>query len=361
MAAPPEHMQSDLGPASGQPGETPAGDGQPGDRCSSHEDIQNGAGAAAMTGHNDARGDDETRAYDARAGAGAVGPGGPPDPPDPPGEHKPIATGRNLPVAIAVGVGLGGLALVTLFTVKATFLLYVGAVVGLALWELSRALGSRAVNLALLPVAAGGAAIIALAYWTGYRDTLAAFAVTFVAVLAWRLPRGADGYLRDITASVFTLAYLPLLASFVALMLARGDGDRRVLLFILLTVCSDVGGYFAGIIFGRHPMAPLISPKKTWEGLAGSAAFCLAAGAIAVPLLLHGRVWQGLILGIAAVAAATLGDLVESMIKRDLKIKDMGSILPGHGGILERLDSLLIMAPVVWLLLTWFVPHVHHG
>ncbi len=358
MAAPPEHMQSDLGPTSGPPGETPAGDGQPGDAYSGHEDIQNGAGAAAMTGHDDAPGDAETRAYDTRAGGEAVGPGGPPDPP---GEHKPIATGRNLPVAIAVGVGLGGLALVTLFTVKATFLLYVGAVVGLALWELSRALGSRAVNLALLPVAAGGAAMIALAYWTGYRDTLAAFAVTFVAVLAWRLPRGADGYLRDVTASVFTLAYLPLLASFVALMLARGDGDRRVLLFVLLTVCSDVGGYFAGILFGRHPMAPVISPKKTWEGLAGSAAFCLAAGAIALPLLLHGRVWQGLILGVAAVAAATLGDLVESMIKRDLKIKDMGSILPGHGGILERLDSLLIMAPVVWLLLTWFVPHVHHG
>jgi phosphatidate cytidylyltransferase len=108
-------------------------------------------------------------------------------------------------------------------------------------------------------------------------------------------------------------------------------------------------------------MAPAISPKKTWEGLAGSAAFCLAAGAIALPLLLHGQVWQGLVLGIVAVAAATLGDLVESMIKRDLKIKDMGSILPGHGGILERLDSLLIMAPVVWLLLTWFIPHAHHG
>jgi phosphatidate cytidylyltransferase len=102
-------------------------------------------------------------------------------------------------------------------------------------------------------------------------------------------------------------------------------------------------------------MAPAISPKKTWEGLGGSAAACLLAGAIGLPLLLHGRLWQGLLLGAAAVAAATLGDLAESMIKRDLEIKDMGTVLPGHGGVLDRIDSLLIMAPVVWLLLTAFV------
>jgi phosphatidate cytidylyltransferase len=275
--------------------------------------------------------------------------------PDPPASR--IATGRNLPVAIAVGAGLGGLALVTLFTVKATFLLYVGAIVGLAIWELSRALHSRDIQLALLPVAAGGAAMFALAYWAGERDALAAFALTAVAVLAWRLPRGAAGYVRDVTASLFTLAYLPLMAVFVALMLARPDGDRRALLFIIMTVCSDIGGYFAGILFGRHPMTPVISPKKTWEGLAGSAAACLLAGALGLPLLLHGAVWPGLLLGLAAVAAATLGDLAESMIKRDLEIKDMGTVLPGHGGILDRIDSLLIMAPVVWVLLAAFVQH----
>jgi phosphatidate cytidylyltransferase len=104
-------------------------------------------------------------------------------------------------------------------------------------------------------------------------------------------------------------------------------------------------------------MAPAISPKKTWEGLGGSVAACLAGGAILLPVLLHGQLWQGLILGAAAVAAATLGDLAESMIKRDLAIKDMGSVLPGHGGILDRIDSLLVMAPVVWLLLAIFVPN----
>ena len=277
------------------------------------------------------------------------------------GERKPGRAGRNLPVAIAVGIVLGGLALVTLFTVKATFLLYVGAVVGVALWELSRALGSRDIQLSLIPLAVGGAAMLTLAYWLGDQDALAALAVTFVVLLAWRLPGGATGYVRDVTASVFTLAYLPLMALFVALMLARPDGDRRALLFIIVTVCSDIGGYFAGILIGRHPMAPAISPKKTWEGLAGSVVFCLAGGAIGLPVLLHGQVWQGLVLGVAAVAAATLGDLAESMIKRDLQIKDMGTLLPGHGGILDRIDSLLIMAPVVWLLLTAFIPAGHGG
>jgi len=276
-------------------------------------------------------------------------------------EHKPIRAGRNLPVAIAVSLVLGGLALLTLFTVKATFLLYVGVLLGVALLELSRALGTRGIHLPLVPIAVGGAVMFALAYWSGEQATLAAMAGTVVLLLAWLLPGGASGYLRDLTAGVFTLAYLPLLAVFVSLMLARPDGSRRVLLFIVLTVCSDVGGYFAGILIGRHPMAPVISPKKTWEGLGGSIAACLAGGALLLPWLLHGRLWQGLILGAAAVGAATLGDLAESMIKRDLQVKDMGSVLPGHGGVLERLDSLLVMAPVVWLLLTIFIPNGHAG
>ncbi len=276
--------------------------------------------------------------------------------PDVSSQH-PIRTGRNLPVAIGVGLLLGGLAILTLFTVKATFLLYVGAIVGVAMWELNRALHARDVQLALVPVAVGGAAMFALAYWQGDRDALAALALTMIAILAWRLPRGAAGYVRDVTASVFALAYLPLMAVFVALMLARPDGDRRALLFLILTICSDVGGYFAGILVGRHPMAPVISPKKTWEGLCGSAAACLLGGALGLPLLLHGAVWQGLVLGVAAVAAATLGDLAESMIKRDMEIKDMGTLLPGHGGVLDRIDSLLIMAPVVWLLLAVFIQH----
>ncbi len=276
---------------------------------------------------------------------------------DPVSERKPSRTGRNLPAAIAIGLVLGGIALLTLFTVKATFLLYVGAVVALALWEMRQALLERGIGLPLIPLAAGGAAMFTLAYWYGAQPALAALAVTLVVLVAWRLPGGAAGYLRDVTASVFTLAYVLLLGVFVPLMLSAPDGARRVLLFIIVTVSSDIGGYVAGILLGRHPMAPAISPKKTWEGFAGSIVACLAAGAIALPLLLHGHVWQGLILGAAAAVAATLGDLVESMIKRDLEIKDMGTVFPGHGGAMDRLDSLLVVAPVAWLLLTVFLPH----
>ncbi len=272
------------------------------------------------------------------------------------GQRRPIRAGRNLPAAIGVGLAMGGIALLTLFTVKATFLAYVGAIVVLAILEISRALGTRDIRMPLVPVLAGGAAMVTLAYWLGARAALAAVALTVVLLLAWRLPGGAAGYIRDLTASVFILAYLALPAAFVALMLADRDGARRALLFLVLTVCSDVGGYAAGILIGRHPLAPAISPKKTWEGLAGSTAACLAAGALLLPPLLHGHVWQGLLLGAAAVGAATLGDLAESMIKRDLELKDMGTVLPGHGGVLDRIDSLLVMAPVIWLLLYVFIP-----
>jgi phosphatidate cytidylyltransferase len=268
-------------------------------------------------------------------------------------------TGRNLPVAIGVGAGLGGLVLLTLLTVKATFLLYVGAALFVALRELAAATAKHSVKIPVIPVAVGGAAMLTCMYWLGTQAALAALALTVVGIFAWRLPGGPDGYLRDVTGGVFATIYLPFMGTFVVAMLVPADGPQRVLTFIILTISSDIGGYFAGITLGRggrHPMAPVISPKKTWEGFAGSAAACLVAGWLCVTLMLHGHAWQGLLTGAAAVLAATLGDLAESMIKRDLKVKDMGTLLPGHGGILDRLDSLLVVVPVVWLLLYAFIP-----
>jgi len=269
---------------------------------------------------------------------------------------KPKRAGRNLPAAIGVGVGLGGLVVLTLFTVKATFLLYMGIALAIALAELTTALAKRDINIPVIPVAAGGAAVVTCTYWLGSRYALAALGLTVVAIFAWRLPGGATGYVKDMTAGVFAVAYLPFLASFVAAMLVPADGSRRVLTFVILTICSDIGGYFAGITAAHHKMAPSISPKKTWEGFAGSTAACLIAGWLCVTYLLHGHPWQGVLTGAAAVLAATVGDLVESVIKRDLEIKDMGTLLPGHGGVLERLDSLLVAAPVVWFLLYVFIP-----
>ena len=282
-------------------------------------------------------------------------PAEPPAPELPPAEIlKPSRAGRNLRAAIVVGLLLGGLALVTLFTVKVIFLIYVAAVVALGLWELTRALEVRGVRLPLVPVGAGGAVMLGLAYYSGERPLVAALALTAIAVLAWRMAGGSAGYLQDVTAGIFALVYLPLMASFVALMLAAPDGSRRVLAWIVVTVCSDIGGYLVGSLLGRHPMAAVISPHKTWEGFAGSALACVVAGVLLLVLLLHGTWWQGVVLGVAAVGAATLGDLSESMIKRDLQIKDMGTLLPGHGGVLDRIDSLLVTAPVVWLLLVVF-------
>jgi phosphatidate cytidylyltransferase len=270
-------------------------------------------------------------------------------------ERKTIETGRNLPVALAVALGLGAIVIVTLLTVKVLFLAFVALIVAVAAWELSRVLRSHQITLPLIPLGVGGAVIYAFGYWRGTEWALAALGLTFVALLAWRLPGGPAGYLRDVSAGIFTLVYLPTMATFVALMLAQPDGAHRALVFLILAVCSDTGAYFAGILFGRHLMAPTISPKKTWEGLAGSVIACLVAGALGMTLLLHSRVWYGIALGAAAVAAATLGDLVESTIKRDLDTKDMSSILPGHGGVLDRIDAMLIVAPVAWLLMTVFL------
>jgi phosphatidate cytidylyltransferase len=303
------------------------------------------------------RTDNPSPARDASAPAASAGP--PPEDTGTPAAVPPASsrTGRNLPVAAAVGLGLGGLVIATLFTVKSTFLLVMGVMVAIAVWELGQALRSREIQIPLVPVYAGGAAVYTCAYWLGYHAMLAALAVTTIGVLVWRLSGAAAGYLRDVTAGMFAVVYLPLAGAFVALMLSAPDGAHRAFLFVVLTVCSDVGGYFAGILLGKHPLVPRISPHKTWEGLAGSVLACLAAGGALLPVLLHGHVWQGLILGAVAAVVAALGDLVESMIKRDLGIKDMGSLLPGHGGALDRIDAMLLTAPVTWLLLTVFIPH----
>jgi phosphatidate cytidylyltransferase len=281
----------------------------------------------------------------------------PPENTTPPDRH--IRTGRNLPVAIGVGVILGGLALLTLLTVKATFLIYMGVVLAIGLHELAAAFKTRDITVPVIPVALGGAAMLTAAYWAAGGAVLAAFALTVLGILIYRMFGGTERYVGDVTAGAFATAYLPLLGACVAAMLAPPDGGKRVLTFIVLTICSDIGGYFAGItlkpLTGGHKMAPVISPKKTWEGLAGSVLLTVVAGAILLPALLHGHWWQGVVTGVAAVAAAVFGDLAESMIKRDLDIKDMGTLLPGHGGILDRIDSLLACAPVVWLLLALFV------
>lgn len=264
--------------------------------------------------------------------------------------------GRNLPVAIAVSLGLAGLIIASLYTVRVAFMGLLAAAIGIAVAELVRSLAGGGMHVSAVPVGIGTLAMLLGAYLRGPQALVMVLAFTTLAILVWRMPEGGEGYVRDVSGGVLVAVYVPFLAGFAALLLAPADGADRVMTFIVVTTCSDIGGYATGVLFGRHPMAPAVSPKKTWEGLAGSAVVCMGAGAALVYWLLGGAAWQGAVLGVAVLGSATLGDLGESMIKRDLGIKDMGTLLPGHGGMMDRLDSLLPSAPVAWLLLTIFVP-----
>ena len=270
---------------------------------------------------------------------------------------KASKAGRNLPAGIGVGLLLGAAVIGSLLTVRYLFIVIIAAAIAVGTIELTGALRRAAnIRIALVPVLVGGQAMVWLAWPFGREGALTAFILTVLLCLLWRLPGGADGYLRDISASIFASAYLPLFGAFAAMLVLPPDGVGRVLTFMIGVVASDTGGYIAGVLGGKRPMAPSISPKKTWEGFAGSLIAGVIAGALTLSLLLDGHPWQGALFGAAIVLTATLGDLVESLIKRDLGVKDMGNMLPGHGGLMDRLDSLLPSAVVSWLLLSAFVP-----
>jgi phosphatidate cytidylyltransferase len=269
---------------------------------------------------------------------------------------KSSRAGRNLPASIAVGLGLLGLAGSTLFVVKETFIAVVAIALLVGLFELSRAFSTVGIRIPLAPVALGGTIMLVGGYYGGMETAAVAMALTVIGTLVWRLSEGADGFVRDSSAGVFALSYLFLMGVFVLLLLTEDDGPWRIVAFIVATIASDIGGYVAGVLFGKHPMAPTISPKKSWEGFTGSLIFGIAAGIVTITYGLDGDWWVGIILGVAGVVFATLGDLSESLIKRDLGIKDMGDLLPGHGGLMDRLDSLIAVAPIAWLILHTLVP-----
>jgi phosphatidate cytidylyltransferase len=272
--------------------------------------------------------------------------------------------GRNLPAAITSAVVLLAAIGASLAFWKTAFLFIVAAAVVVAVWELRQGLMAKDIDLPEQPLMAGGVVMVAVAYFYGAPALVTATAVTALVTMLWLLRRGVDGYVKTSTASVFTLVYVPFLGSFVALLLAEGgatdferwdDGVRGIVVFILVTVASDTGGYIAGVLFGKHPMAPVISPKKSWEGFAGSVTLSAVAGWLLVVYLLDGDWWVGVVLGLIAAVMATLGDLCESVMKRDLGVKDMSQVIPGHGGLMDRLDSLLATIAPIWLWLHYMV------
>ncbi|MCV7400546.1 phosphatidate cytidylyltransferase [Mycobacterium fragae] len=272
--------------------------------------------------------------------------------------------GRNLPVAIIVGAVLGGGVVASLVYARYAFVGILAAGVLLGTFEVVRRLRAAGYVIPVIPLAVGGQATLWLTWPYGTRGALAGFGATVVMCMFWRLlsrhgrsaATGPDAapanYLRDVSATVFLAAWVPLFASFAALLVYQQDGPGRAFALAVGVVSSDVGGYAVGVLFGKHPMVPAISPKKTWEGLAGSLLLGVTATTLTVFYFAGKPVWIGVLLGLTLVATDTLGDLVESQVKRDLGIKDMGSLLPGHGGVLDRFDGFLPSAVAAWAVLT---------
>ncbi len=288
----------------------------------------------------------------------------------PPQFHTPATpdhgrAGRNLPAALTVGFGLGAAIVLSLLFFNWGFVIIVVAALVLGCVELHQALHRLGMTSAIVPIVVGTIAIVVGSYLAGQQDPetvpsntilLASLGLTVLAAMVWRMPKGQENYIRDTAASLMIIAYVPLLGSFVALLIAGDHGVARVVAFLLVVVMGDSGGYLFGALIGKHPMAPRISPKKSWEGFVGSMIFGVIAGVCMAIFALHVPFWVGIILGVCLVAVGTCGDLVESLIKRDAGIKDMSSFLPGHGGVMDRLDSLLLAAPVAWLIMYLLVP-----
>ncbi|MFC0028375.1 phosphatidate cytidylyltransferase [Micromonospora chaiyaphumensis] len=275
----------------------------------------------------------------------------------PTAQPKSSRAGRNLPAAIGVGLALGAAIVVPLFFYLPAFLAVIAAAVAIGCWEMARAVRRSGAHPPLVPLMAGGVITIGLAWFAGPDALCLGLLVTVLGTMIWRLGDGPGNYQRDLTAATLIAVYVPFLGGFAAMLAAApDDGHLRVLVTLVAVVLSDTGGYAAGVAFGKHPMAPTISPKKSWEGFGGSVTAAAAGSALLLWLLLDVAPWWGALFGVAISGAAVLGDLAESMIKRDLGVKDMSNLLPGHGGLMDRLDSILFAVPTAYLLLAVFVP-----
>jgi phosphatidate cytidylyltransferase len=275
-------------------------------------------------------------------------------------ETPPVKTskaGRNLPAAIVVSLLLGGLVIGTLILAPRGWVMILSLAMAIATHEVVKRLREAGYSIPLIPLLLGGQAMIWLTWPFGAAGALGAYGGTVLVCLTWRLLSQGLGsqpvnYLRDVAVTLFVATWIPLFAAFGALLVYPPDGAARVFAFMVTVAFSDIGGYAAGVLFGKHRMVPAISPKKSWEGLAGSLLCGVGAAVLAVVFLLHQPWWVGVPLGLMLVVTATLGDLVESQFKRDLGIKDMGTLLPGHGGLMDRIDGALPSAVATWIVLS---------
>jgi phosphatidate cytidylyltransferase len=279
---------------------------------------------------------------------------------------KTSRAGRDLRAAIAVGASIGAVLIATLLFVPRGWVVLCSGAILIASHEVVRRLREAGYVIPVIPLLVGGQATVWLTWPYHAAGAMAGFGATAVVCMFWRLfmqdesrhhdPAAglppASHYLRDASATLFLAAWVPLFASFAALLVYPKDGAGRVFCLMITVIASDVGGYAVGVLFGKHPMVPTISPKKSWEGFAGSLICGITAATLTATFLAGKPPWIGALLGVVLVLTCTLGDLVESQVKRDLGIKDMGRLLPGHGGLMDRLDGVLPSAVAAWTVLT---------
>jgi phosphatidate cytidylyltransferase len=273
-------------------------------------------------------------------------------------------TGRDLILAIVIGVAIGAVVLVALVFVKWPFLIFGAGVALLGTFEFARALHASGRKVDVVPQLAGGVMILLSAYFLDLWLHWVSLLVAVVLIVVWRLlgqmiardGRRYAAVVDDVLAGALLPVYVSFLASLALVLLRQEHGEWWVMAFLIVAIASDTGAYVTGLTLGRHPMAPRISPKKTWEGFAGAALAAVVAGILLSWLMLGLPWWSGIIFGLVILGTATAGDLGESMLKRDLGIKDMSSWLPGHGGVLDRLDSILPSAPAALALFYLLTP-----
>ncbi|WP_369831000.1 phosphatidate cytidylyltransferase [Corynebacterium sp. 13CS0277] len=270
--------------------------------------------------------------------------------------------GRDLKAAITVGVSLGALVLLAIAFAPMGWYLLVSVAIAIGTWEVWRRLSESSCVISGATLILGGQAMVWLSWPFGVKGVAAAFVTSVLALMFSRLFVNGrfvapTNYLRDTAIGVFVLAWIPLFGSFAAQLSLVHTQDKSpglfIVTFMLCVIASDVGGYAAGVMFGSHPLAPAVSPKKSLEGFAGSVVLGSLTGVLCVVFLLDDEWWLGLALGLGLVVCATLGDLVESQFKREIGIKDMSDLLPGHGGLMDRMDGLLPAAMVTWLILSF--------
>ena len=260
--------------------------------------------------------------------------------------------GRKLFPSIAVGLTLLGLVIASLAFERVLFLPLAIAAIIRGVWELGQALDRADIEISVPTISFCAVAIMTSAWVKDVTGLAVATAISIPFLLISGLPKGHHNFVKNATATVFATIYLPFLAGFLVVLAKPEDGLARVMTFVVVVGCNYTFGYIFGVLLGKHKLAPAISPKKTWEGLIGSLIFSILGGGLMLSLLFEKHWVVGAAIGLAAVFTATCGDLIESAIKRDLDLKDMGAILPGHGGMLDRLDSVLLSAPIIWAILT---------